>query len=135
MKDRRQKTEDRSQKLALSEAEGTEACPERSRRDRRQIWGYIIGLIIILFLVNGEVIAVSKIIKGEGTLTSVEDGIVIIDEKGYKIDPSVTVIDKKGKKTTLHSLSIPTKVYFEYEYSRTGFVIKQIEEFPEILPK
>ena len=92
-------------------------------------------MIIILFLVNGEVIAVSKIIKGEGTLTSVEDGIVIIDEKGYKIDPSVTVIDKKGKKTTLHSLSIPTKVYFEYEYSRTGFVIKQIEEFPEILPK
>ncbi len=97
----------------------------------------LICLVVLgIFLINGEVIATGKVIKDKGTLTSVEnDGTVIIDEKGYKIDPSATIIDKKRKKTTLNNLSLPTKVYFEYEYRKNGFVIKQIEEFPEILPK
>ena len=113
MKDRRQKTEDRS-----------------------QIVGYIIGLMIILFLINGEVIAAGKSIKDKGTLTSVEsNGTVIIDEKGYKIDSSARIIDKKGKRVAIHNLSLPANVFFEYEYRKNGFVIKVIEEFPEILPK
>ncbi|HBI24902.1 MAG TPA: hypothetical protein DDX84_12050 [Nitrospiraceae bacterium] len=113
MKDRRQKTE-----------------------DRRQIVGYIIGLMIILFLINGEVIAAGKSIKDKGTLTSVEsNGTVIIDEKGYKIDSSARIIDKKGKRVAIYNLSLPANVFFEYEYRKNGFVIKVIEEFPEILPK
>ena len=104
--------------------------------DRKQIVGYIIGLMIILFLINGEVIAAGKTIKDKGTLTSVEsDGTVIIDEKGYKIDSSAKITDKKGKRVAIHNLSLPAKVFFEYEYRKNGFVIKVIEEFPEKLPK
>lgn len=97
----------------------------------------LICLVVLgIFLVNGEVIAAGKVVKDKGTLTSVEnDGTVIIDEKGYKIDPSAKIIDKKGKRAALYNLSLPTKVYFEYEYSKNGFVIKEIEEFPENLPK
>lgn len=98
---------------------------------------FLICLVLLgIFLINGEVIAASQIIKDRGTLTSVEgDGTVIIDEKGYKIDPSAKIIDKKGKKAAIYNLLPPTKVYFEYEYAKNGFVIKLIEEFPEILPK
>ncbi len=113
MKDRRQRTE-----------------------DRKQIVGCIIGLMITLFLINGEVIATGKTIKDKGTLTSVEsDGTVIINEKGYKIDSSVKITDKKMKRVAIYNLSLPTKVFFEYEYRKNGFFIKVIEEFPEILPK
>jgi len=89
-------------------------------------------VILSIFLISSNVLAASKIISGKGTLTSIEeDGRVIIDEKGYKIDPAVKIIDKKGKKSTIYGIFPPTKVYFEYEYTRKGFVIKQIEEFPD----
>ena len=104
--------------------------------DRKQIVGYIIGLMIILFLINGEVIAAGKTTKKNATLTSVKsDGTVIIDEKGYKIDSAVKITDKKMKRVAIHNLSLPAKVFFEYEYRKNGFVIKVIEEFPEKLPK
>lgn len=97
---------------------------------------YFLTGCIVLFIAVGEVTAESKIIKDKGELTSVEeDGTVIIDEKGYEIDPSVKVIDKRGKKTTIHGIYPPARVYFEYEYARKGFVIKLIEEFPENLPE
>ena len=96
----------------------------------------ILGIIIALFLINSEVIAAGNIIKDKGTLTSVEnDGTVIIDEKGYKIDSAVKITDKKMKRVAIHNLSLPAKVFFEYEYRKNGFVIKVIEEFPEKLPK
>ncbi|MEK6589145.1 MAG: hypothetical protein AABZ11_00540 [Nitrospinota bacterium] len=97
----------------------------------------LISLVVLgIFLISGEVIAASKIIKDKGTLTSLEDdGTVIIDEKGYKIDPSVKIIDKKGKKAALYNLLPPTKVYFEYKYTKKGFVIKLIKEFPDVVPK
>jgi len=97
------------------------------------IFGIIYGLA---YLTVGDVAAADKVIKEKGRLTSVEaDGTVIIDEKGYEIDPSAKVIDKRGEKTTIYGLSLPTTVYFEYEYTRKGFVIKLIEEFPDVLPK
>jgi|SRR3989338_2334950 len=101
--------------------------------DRKQIVGYIIGLMIILFLINGEVIAAGKTTKKNATLTSVKsDGTVIIDEKGYKIDSSARIIDKKGNKVVIHNLSLPANVFFEYEYRKNEFVIMVIEELPEI---
>ncbi|MBI5327111.1 MAG: hypothetical protein HZB80_02295 [Deltaproteobacteria bacterium] len=89
-------------------------------------------VILSIFLISSEALAASKIIKGRGTLTSIEeDGTVIIDKKGYNIDPSVKIIDKKGKKSAIYGIFPPTKVYFEYKYDRNGFVIKRIKEFPD----
>lgn len=68
-------------------------------------------------------------VKAAGTLTSIEDdGSVIIDEKGYELDPSVVVINRKGKSVSLRSLSLPSKVRFEYRQAKTGFIIMLIEE-------
>lgn len=68
-------------------------------------------------------------VKATGILTSLEDdGSVIIDEKGYEPDPSVVVINRKGKSVSLRSLSLPSKVRFEYRYARTGFIIVLIQE-------
>ena len=67
-----------------------------------------------------------------GTLTSIEDdGIVFIDDKGYGLDPSAVIIDRKGKSVSLRSLSLPAKVRFEYRYTEKGFLIVFIEEIKE----
>lgn len=68
-------------------------------------------------------------VKATGTFTSIEDdGSVIIDEKGYELDPSVVVMNRKGKSISLRSLSFPAKVRFEYRYAKTGFIIVLIQE-------
>lgn len=68
-------------------------------------------------------------IKAEGTLTSVEeDGSIIIDEGGYLTDSKVSIIDSAGKKISIRQLSLPVRIYFEYNYTENGPVIKLIKE-------
>ncbi len=86
-------------------------------------------LIVSSFIDCFDAMADIPTVKATGTLTSIEDdGRVIIDDKGYKFDPSVVVIDRKGKSVFLRSLSLPAAVRFEYIYTETGFVIVIIEE-------
>lgn len=85
--------------------------------------------IMSAFIDGFDVLADTPTVKATGTLTSIEDdGSVIIDEKGYEVDPSVMVIDRKGKSVPLRSLSLPAKVRFEYIYAKTGFIIVFIGE-------
>ncbi len=71
-------------------------------------------------------------VSASGTLTSIEDdGIVIIDDKGYRLDPSAIIMDRKGKSVSLNSLSLPAKVRFEYIYAETGFIMVFIGEIKD----
>jgi hypothetical protein len=86
-------------------------------------------LILSAFIYRSDAVADIPTVKATGTLTSIEDdGSVIIDEKGYKVDPSVMVTNLKGKSVFLRSLSLPATVRFEYTYAKTGFMIVIIEE-------
>lgn len=88
--------------------------------------------IVSAFIDGFDVLADTPTVKATGTLTSIEDdGSVIIDEKGYEIDPSATIINRKGKSVTLRSLSLPAKVRFEYRYAKTGFIIVFIGEIKD----
>jgi len=87
-------------------------------------------LIVSAFIDGFDALAGDKpTVKGSGTLTSIDDdGSVIIDKKGYEVNPSATIINRKGKSVSLRSLSLPAKVRFEYIQAKTGFIIVFIEE-------
>jgi hypothetical protein len=86
-------------------------------------------LIVSAFIYRSDAVADISTVKAAGTWTSIEDdGSVIIDEKGYAVDPSVMVINRKGKSVSLRRLSLPATVRFEYTYTTTGFMIVIIEE-------
>lgn len=86
-------------------------------------------LIVSAFTGGFDARADIPTVKATGTLTSIEDdGTVIIDEKGYKVDPSVLVVNRKGRPVALGKLQLPTKVRFEYIYAKEGFIVVYIEE-------
>jgi hypothetical protein len=85
--------------------------------------------IVSAFIDGFDVLADVGTVKATGMLTSIEDdGTVIIDNKGYEVDPSILVVDRKGKSISLRRLSLPTKVRFEYIYDKTGFIIVFIQK-------
>ena len=88
------------------------------------------SILIVSASIDGfDAVADVSTVKETGTLTSIEDdGRVIIDEKGYEVDPSVRVLNRKGKPISLRSLSLPAAVRFEYTQAKTGFVIVVIEQ-------
>jgi hypothetical protein len=87
--------------------------------------------IVSAFIEGFDVLADMSTVKATGTMTSIEDdGTVIIDSKGYLVDPSVRVLDPKGKSISLRRLTLPTKVRFEYVYDETGFIIVVIQKVP-----
>ena len=71
-------------------------------------------LIVSAFIDGFDALAGDKpTVKGSGTLTSIDDdGSVIIDKKGYEVNPSATIVNRKGKSVPLSSLSLPAKVRF-----------------------
>jgi hypothetical protein len=75
--------------------------------------------------------------RESGELTSVENGRnVIINSKGYDVDPSVLVVSLKGRPTSLDELTLPVNVNFEWSYMPKGPksmapVIVYIEETTE----
>jgi hypothetical protein len=86
-------------------------------------------LTMSAFIESFDAFADTPTVKATGILTSIEDdGSVIIDEKGYKVDPSVMVINRRGKSISLRSLSLPAPVRVEYVQATTGFIIVVIEE-------
>jgi hypothetical protein len=86
-------------------------------------------LIVSAFIDSFDALADVPKVKAAGTLTSIDDeGRVVIDEKGFELDPSVIVVNRKGESVSLRSLSLPARVSFEYRYEKTGFIIVFIEE-------
>lgn len=91
----------------------------------------VAGLAIILCLTGVYVYAGGKV-SADGTLTAVEDdGSLIIDGQGYLADSAIRVLDSNGKEVPIKSLTLPVKVYFKYEYSSRGPVIKLLKEIPK----
>jgi hypothetical protein len=87
--------------------------------------------IVSAFMGGFDVLADMSTVKATGTMTSIEDdGTVIIDSKGYLVDPSARVLDRKGKSISLSRLTLPAKVRFEYVYDETGFIIVVIQKVP-----
>lgn len=87
---------------------------------------------LLLFVIPGLVFAAGKV-TGTGTLTAVEDDgtVIIIDKIGYNLSPSSTIQNYKGDRAELKDFKLPMYVYFEYEYTRTGYSIILIKERPQ----
>lgn len=91
--------------------------------------------VIMVYMAFGLAVAAGKL-RADGILNLVEeDGTIMIDDKGYWIDPSTRVLDREGKAVSLHKLSLPTRVEFEYEYTKNGPVIRLIMELPDEIPQ
>jgi hypothetical protein len=98
----------------------------------RQIVFAVLLLCIITLCCAGTASA-GPSIKAFGSLTSVEDdGTVIITVSGhtdgYLVDPSIRVVNRKGKSCSLNELTLPAGISFEYIISSTGPVIQRIKE-------
>jgi len=97
-----------------------------------------IALLLAVFIVlvvslaaSSDVLAAGKV-KAHGILTAIDDDrtviTVIIDKIGYLMSPSATIRNYLDKSILLRDISLPSNVYFEYEYSSEGFVIIYIKE-------
>jgi hypothetical protein len=92
-------------------------------------WGIACVLTgCLLFALSMDAFAAGTV-KEYGIMTSVEDdGTIIISEKGYELSPSLVVHDNRGHRISLRELPLLSRVEFEYEYERRGFVITLIKE-------
>lgn len=104
----------------------------RKRKTVKLLLSVFLMFMVSAFIYGFDALADIPTVKGEGTLTSIEeDGTVIIDEKGYGLDPSATIMNRKGKSVSIRGLSLPAKVRFEYRYAEKGFIIIFIEEIKD----
>ena len=70
--------------------------------------------------------------KAQGVLTSVEeDRTVVIDKKGYEVDSSARILDSQKRRIDLDELPLPVDVYFEYEFTERGPLIKLMRVTPQ----
>ena len=95
-------------------------------------------LLLLMFFLASSFIGTSlaATMSGEGIMNSIEeDGSIIIDEGGYLVDNKVLILNSGRKKISLHQLSLPVRIYFEYEYTKKGPIIKLIKEIPKEIPR
>jgi len=108
-------------------------------------YGLVLTMLAVLMAITTSVMAGANL-KGNGTLDAVEEQgkIVIITTSSDRVDITereqtasyqmssfALVLDGRGRKTTLDTYRIPTKVEFEVEYTANGAVIKKIREIPQ----
>jgi len=78
-------------------------------------------------------------VKAEGVLTAKEgkkeNRSVIINDKGYLVSPSARIVDANGKAISLDRITLPIRVYFHYEYTKTGPVITFMKGYPKVIPQ
>ncbi len=102
--------------------------------------------IMALFIVCGMTLCIphdnafaGAIVKAEGVLTSKEgkkeNRSVIINDKGYLVSPSARIVDANGKASSLDRILLPLRVYFHYEYTKTGPVITFMKGYPKVIPQ
>jgi hypothetical protein len=91
-----------------------------------------------LCISTGNAFAGAKV-KAEGVLTSregeKENRSVIINDKGYLVSPSAKILDANGKTISLDRMPLPLRVYFHYEYAKTGPVITFMKGYPKVMPQ
>jgi len=78
-------------------------------------------------------------VKAGGVLTSregnTENRSVIINDKGYFVSPSARIVDANGRTISLDRMPLPVRVYFHYEYTKTGPVITFMKAYPKVMPQ
>ena len=97
---------------------------------------FIFGMMLCIS--PGHAMAGAKV-KAEGVLTSREgqadNRSVIINDKGYLVSPSARILDANGRTISLDRLLLPVRVYFHYDYSKTGPVITFMKGYPNVMPQ
>ena len=74
--------------------------------------------------------------KGQGLLTSVEKSaeegtvIVYVDEHGYRLDAKAEILDRERKPVRLQEILPRTSIFFRYNYTTKGPVIRSIQVLP-----
>jgi hypothetical protein len=102
--------------------------------------------ICLLFVICGTVFCLSSgnaiagaVVKAEGMLTSMEgkreQRSVIISDSGYSVSPAARIVDSNGKTASLEGMPLPSRVYFHYEYTKTGPVVTFMKRYPKIMPQ
>ncbi|MEW6108536.1 MAG: hypothetical protein AB1632_05100 [Nitrospirota bacterium] len=91
----------------------------------------LLALSFLLMIVSGAFAAGT--VKAIGNLISVEeDGTVVIEEngveKGYLVSSSAEILDSKGRRTSVSIFPLPSRVSFEYKYTKKGFEITFLQE-------
>jgi hypothetical protein len=93
---------------------------------------------ISLCISAGNATAGAKV-KAEGLLTSregnTENRSVIINDKGYLVSPSARIADANGRTISLDRMPLPVRVYFHYEYTKTGPAITFMRRYPKVMPQ
>ena len=105
----------------------------------------VLTALAVLLTITNTVMAGANI-KVSGTLDAVEEHgkVVVITTKSDRVDKTerehsaayqvssyALILDGRGRKTTLDTYVIPTKVEFEVEYTPNAAVIKKIREIPQ----
>ncbi len=97
---------------------------------------FICGMTVCILA--GNAMAGAKV-KAEGVLTSREgktvNRSVIINDKGYLVSPSARILDANGRTISLDRMPLPARVYFHYEYTKTGPVITFMKGYPKVMPQ
>ena len=97
---------------------------------------FICGMILCISA--GNAMAGAKV-KAEGVFTSregkKENRSVIINDKGYLVSPSAKILDANGRTISLDRMPLPARVYFHYEYTKTGPAITFMKGYPKVMPQ
>ena len=110
-----------------------------------QLAGLRISIMLLLIICGstlcisaGNALAGAKV-KAEGVLTAregnTENRSVIINDKGYLVSPSARILDANGGTISLDRMSLPVRVYYHYEYTKTGPVITFMKGYPKVMPQ
>ena len=98
-------------------------------RYKRLLVIFLPGLVLLCFA--GVAVPAGETLKGGGALTSVDGGTVMINGKGYTVSASAQISDWRGYPVSLRRFSLPARVYFEFEQTQDGPVIRLIKEIPQ----
>jgi hypothetical protein len=97
----------------------------------RSVSGGLLLMGVLIWLTLGILPAEGRE-KADGILTGIEtDGTVIINDGGYLVDTAARILNSRGEKITLDKLVPPVRVYFEFDSTKNGAVIKLIKEVSE----
>lgn len=99
---------------------------------KHNVWFSIVLAVFTLLYLAGNAGSAGKLAKATGTLTSIEqDGTVIINGSGYEVAASAKITNGRGERTTLDKFILPARVSYEFEYTKTGPLIRKIREMAQ----
>ncbi len=100
--------------------------------EKKRIFKAFIVMTALAVCLGAAEARASKPVSASGILTAVEDdGSVVIDGNGYLVAEDARIQNGKREDIALDQLILPTKVYFEFRYTKKGPMISLISEVPQ----